>query len=121
MPRRLRPYSILGLGAALIALGIVFAHGADAEAPANRGVIPGRYIVVLEEGTDSTGYTSILGRRHGFSADLVYQQALHGFSAGLSPDQVNALLADPRVNNVVPDRVVRAVDTSTASRLKDTR
>jgi len=112
MPRRLRPFSILGLGVALIALGLVFARGADAEAPANRGVIPGRYIVVLQEGTDAAGYTNILGRRHGFSVDLVYRQALRGFAASLSPDQVNALLADPKVNNVVPDRVVRAVDTT---------
>lgn len=112
MPRRSLAFSILGLGAALFALGIVFAHGADAEAPPNRGVIPGRYIVVLQEGTDAAGYTNILGRRNGFSADLVYRQALRGFAANLSPDQVNALLADPKVNNVVPDRVVRAVDTT---------
>src|SRR5688572_339283 len=43
------------------------------------------------------GYVQSLERRHGFSAEHVYSAALRGFSATLTPRQIQDLQNDPDV------------------------
>ena len=76
--------------------------------PATGDIIPGRYIVLLREGTDATRYANALGRRHGFDADIVYGHALRGFAANLSAKAAETLRHDPNVLLVEPDRIVTA-------------
>lgn len=76
--------------------------------PRTGDIIPGRYIVVLREGRDAASYATLLGRRHGFTADLVFRRALRGFAADISDGAANALRDDPNVLLVEPDRLVTA-------------
>ena len=52
-----------------------------------------------------------LARAHGGNVTFVYQHALKGFAARLSPVRAEALAADPRVAYVEPDQVVDALAT----------
>ena len=72
--------------------------------PSGPEIIPDRFIVVVEEGFDPADVAA----SHGAAAAQVYRHALNGFSGALAPAQVDALRADLRIDNVVPDRVVRA-------------
>jgi subtilisin family serine protease len=65
-------------------------------------VIPGRFIVVLNQSFDPAQVAS----DHAAIPLHVYRVASRGFAARLSEGQVNALRSDRRVNNVVPDRKV---------------
>ena len=70
--------------------------------------VPDRYIVVYESTVgDTRGKTDKLERARGFKANRRYERAVKGFSAALSPAQVEALRADPEVAFVSPDRPVR--------------
>jgi hypothetical protein len=40
--------------------------------------IPGRYIVLLKSGVDSSAAATDMGRQEGFAADTVYRSAVHG-------------------------------------------
>lgn len=72
-------------------------------------VVDGRYVVVYKQGVDRPATaTRGLERAEGFQARLTYAHAVKGFAAALSPGQVRSLRADPRVDFVTPDRVVRA-------------
>jgi subtilisin len=72
--------------------------------------VPGRYIVQFRRSTDdAAAETDARERRQGFRARFVYRRALKGFSAKLSPRQVERLRADPEVLSVTPDREVKAV------------
>ena len=87
----------------LIALGLVSSDSAvTARGDGPGDVIPGRYIVVVNEGYAP----SQVAADHAALPLHVYTVAARGFAARLSQAKVDALLADPRVNNVVPDRVV---------------
>ena len=69
--------------------------------------VPDRYIVVYESTVgDTRGKTDKLERARGFKANQRYGRAVKGFSAALSPGQVEALRADPEVAFVSPDRPV---------------
>ena len=63
----------------------------------------GRWIVLYKGGTDATVATRTRSVRDGFHADRTFTHGLRGFSAALSPAQVNALRDDPAVASVVPD------------------
>lgn len=95
----------VGLFVALI-LGGMLAMGHDSGTTSARdtgpGVVPGRYIVVLQPGVDAASLA--LGR--GAVPDHVYSHALNGFAAALSPLQAASLKADPRVLSVEQDQVV---------------
>jgi subtilisin family serine protease len=105
--------SLAGL-TALIALLAAFsapAHSTPADAVDSESdtLIPGHYIVVLEDSVDRPGevaraQTSANDGRLGF----VYSHALNGYSAELSDAAVQALRNDPRVKYVTPDRRVQA-------------
>ena len=72
-------------------------------------VVPGRYIVVLEDGTlaaDVPGRARGLARKHGGQEEQIYRHALKGFAArGLSQAAVARLRNEPGVKLVEQDRV----------------
>jgi len=68
---------------------------------------PTGYIVVLRDATDPGARTAQLERALGFSAKHRYAAAIPGFAAKLTPVQVAALRADPRVAFVSIDGIVR--------------
>lgn len=64
-----------------------------------------RYIVTLQAGAQAPAVvTRALERSRGFTATHRFTRLLKGFAARLSPAQVAALRADPRVANVDVDR-----------------
>jgi subtilisin family serine protease len=63
----------------------------------------GRWIVVLEPGTDAPAAANRQGRRIGFRAERTYRTAVRGYAARLDGRQVATLRADPTVAQVVPD------------------
>ena len=103
MIRRFRFPTLLALVVGLIALGIV-SSGSAVTATGNEpgDVIPGQFIILTEPGADPAQVAA----DHAARPLHVYTVAARGFAARLSQAKVDALLADPRVNNVVPDRVV---------------
>jgi len=62
--------------------------------------IPGRYIVVLEDGVSPQDVT----RGHGVVPDFVYSHALNGFSGQISPVALEELKQDPRVLLIEQDQ-----------------
>lgn len=74
--------------------------------------IVGRYIVVFERGVSRPRMTTdSLERRHGFKSEQRFAHALRGFTARLTPRQLEQIRRHPLVDLVVPDRVVRASST----------
>ncbi len=65
-------------------------------------VIPGRFIVVLKAGANS----SVVAARHGLAPDVVYAAALNGFAGAFPAERVMKLLQDSQVNWVEEDQVV---------------
>jgi subtilisin family serine protease len=70
-------------------------------------VIPGRYIVTLNDGPSAPRGVAA---RHGVDADSTFDDAVEGFAARMSEDQADALRDDPAVKAVEPDRVVHLAD-----------
>ncbi|MBT6622445.1 MAG: S8 family serine peptidase [Gemmatimonadetes bacterium] len=72
-------------------------------------VVPGRYIVVLEDGVsaaDVPGRARGLARKHGGQEEQIYRHALKGFAArGLSQSAAARLRDEPGVKIVEQDRV----------------
>jgi subtilisin family serine protease len=65
------------------------------------------YVIVLEDGVEDSGATKIrLARSLGFNAKFSYDDALDGFAADLTPDQLAAVREAPEVAFVQPDQVV---------------
>ena len=109
MIQRLLLFLGLSVAVALIASGIVSSDTSvtDAAAGSRAGeVIPGRYIVVLEDGVSPAE----VARGHGLAPSHVYSAAFNGFAGRVSAAQAQALAADPRVKSVEPDRIVTVLD-----------
>lgn len=66
------------------------------------GIASGRYIIVLEDGVSREEVVN----GYGVVPDVLYEKALHGFAARLTPERAKALENDPRVAFVEPDRAV---------------
>jgi len=79
-------------------------------APAAAQVIPGRYIVVLN---DNAGNPKGVAAGHGLTADNVYGHAFKGFAAKIPAQALNGLQNNPHVAWIEPDRVVTAKDIQT--------
>jgi subtilisin family serine protease len=91
-------------GLLLLALAMVAALSIPSTAGADTGtVIPGRYIVVLEDSAD-VGAVVADHLDLGAVVGQTYRSALHGYAARLSPTARALVKADPRVVRVVPDR-----------------
>lgn len=69
--------------------------------------IPNSYIVTLKD----TGVVGALAGRFGAKVEQVYSSSLKGFSASLSEKQAKRLAADPSVESVEQNQVVRATAT----------
>ena len=67
-------------------------------------LIPGRYIVVLEDGVSPQDVT----HGHGVVPDFVYNHALNGFSGQISPVALEELKQDPRVSYIEQDQKMYA-------------
>jgi len=88
---------------ALLAFTAILAHA--------QGVIPGRYIVTFEPTVaDPAAAGQQLSQLHGFQVRNAYRYALRGMlievSPAAGPALVDALLRNPLVRSVVPDRQV---------------
>ncbi len=113
---------ILALGVALstIIVGLAVPNVAQAtSAPPTAAVVPaadpvpGQYLVTLD-GTPKaavSGEAEQLADRYDAGVLDVYDTALVGFSARMSPDDAQRLAADPRVALVEQDGYVQASDT----------
>jgi len=78
-------------------------------------VVPGSYIVVLDDSVQSVSrQLAEHERRDGVEARRVFRTALKGYSARLTHAQVRDLRADPQVASVEPNRIVHASDTLAA-------
>ncbi|MEX2582362.1 MAG: S8 family peptidase [Gemmatimonadota bacterium] len=68
------------------------------------GVIPGRFIVALQEGASP----SDVARAHGVQPEFVYSNVLNGFAGPMSEAARSGLLRDARVRRVETDGVATA-------------
>ena len=85
--------------------------------PASASASTGGEIVVFEARTDRAAATETAEREDalGFDAEHRFRRALRGFSADLTPEQADALRADPEVAAVVPNRRVHALAATPAA------
>ncbi|WP_221089957.1 S8 family peptidase [Deinococcus aquaedulcis] len=89
----------------------------------NPEAIAGQYIVVLREGApastlaaQSGGLAGALGLNpQGLTVQHLYTQALNGFAAKLSAQNVATLRADPRVKYIQQDALAHATATQTGA------
>ena len=99
--------------------------GAGAGAPSAGNVIPGQFMLVLEEpavrvangNAETAGPRLRVGTVAALGGELLYSYdtALSGFAAVLPAEALATLEADPNVAYVEPDRVVTAFDTQTGA------
>lgn len=101
--------------AVALCLGLLPVVGALADeasgiSQANGEVVAGQYVVVYDGSVGRPGpQTDELEEAAGFESELRYRNALKGFSAELSPEQVAELSAQPEVDFIAPDRTVQAL------------
>ncbi len=95
------------LVAAVLGVALAVAGGAQAR------VIPGQYIVVLKADSRSVVVANAHARSAGARILAVYGAALKGYTARLTPAQLAAVRADPRVAFVEADRTVSISTTQT--------
>jgi subtilisin family serine protease len=113
----------LSVPGVLCLLAAASVSAAEVRLPARTRPIPGSYIVVLRpEAATSGGRTRSaraiagdLAGRHGGRVRFVYEHALRGFAARLTPAAAEALAADPRVLYVEQDGEVTASVTQTGA------
>ena len=79
-------------------------------APATAQVIPGRYIVVLN---DNAGDAKGVAAGHGLTADNAYGHVFNGFAAKIPAQALQGLQNNPHVAWIEPDRVVTASEIQT--------
>jgi len=73
------------------------------------GAIPGRYIVVLEEGVqDPTAMAQDHAQRHGAQVLHTYQHAIKGYAARIPEGRLDEVRADSRVDYVEADQTMYA-------------
>ncbi|MFI6263765.1 S8 family peptidase [Micromonospora sp. NPDC051006] len=93
------------LGVAMLT-GIVVAAAAASGATAAPAEAASDYIVVLRAGADSPSVAAEHARARGASVGYVYEHALRGYSARMSPTAAARIARDSRVLFVQPDGVV---------------
>lgn len=99
---RLRIQILLGLVALVSAIS-----ASEAQGKAGRAVIPGHFLVVLNDSVDRPGL--VANEQVGFAGAIsgIYRHALKGYAATLTPSNIAALRKDPRVATITPDHQVR--------------
>jgi subtilisin family serine protease len=92
------------------ASGVVLAQEGTTLAPGRtpaQGVIPGQYIVVLEEeARDPTAVAREHAQRHGAQVLHTYEHALKGYAAQIPDHRLDEVLAEERVDYVERDGTV---------------
>jgi aqualysin 1 len=75
-----------------------------------QGTIPGRYIVVFDEGEvkDPTAVAREHAQRHGAEVLYTYQYAIEGYAARLPQARLDEVRADGRVAYIEPDQTMYA-------------
>jgi subtilisin family serine protease len=96
--------------ASLLAALLATSFAMDGAANAASADHAGRYIVVLERGSDPAAVVERASVRDGVHADRTFRRAIRGFAATLDAEQRLGLLADPSVLALVPDEVIHAAD-----------
>lgn len=82
--------------------------------PATGPVVANRYVVVLRPGAASaTNVATQMVSANSGKLFFIYEHALRGFAAELSPQAVEALRRDPAVDYIEPDQIVTAFETQT--------
>jgi subtilisin family serine protease len=105
------------LAASLLLSAAACAPAPESNEPQNGDVIPGRWIVTLDGSALPAGFAAgdaqsvslaadKLATVAVFQRDLVYSNALQGFSMEASLEEAERLARDPRVRSIEPDRVV---------------
>jgi len=108
-------------GFACAAVCVFAAAAFSQKISAGSDVVPGRYIVVLNEKyaasnllADETALlVNDLASDYGASVDKTYSSALKGFSAQMSQSAVSAISTDPRVRYIEPDRMMSVSSSQT--------
>jgi len=90
---------------------------APLEYAAAADAVPGQFIVVLKSTGPDERASSVaeIANTLGVKAEYVYTWTMTGFAATLTPAQLAAVRANPAVEFVEADRVVRAADTQTGA------
>jgi subtilisin family serine protease len=73
-------------------------------------VVPNSYIVALKNTPENA---ASLAQKYGGAVKFTYKAALNGFAADMTPQQARRLAADPAVEYVHADQVVRTTATQT--------
>ena len=73
----------------------------------------GRYIVVLEQGTDTQTLIKRHGQRNGVHASTRFNTSFRGYAAPLTQTQRRDLLSDPAVEAIVPDELIELTAQTT--------
>ena len=95
------------LGVCFIFTILILSTSLPYQAVAQKGgpdLIPGRYIVVLEDGVSPQDVT----RGHGVVPEFVYSYAINGFAGPISPVALEELKQDPRVLHIEQDQKMYA-------------
>ena len=111
--RRVALLLAVALAMTLACAGLALAQ--DAPTPGQdqgppEGAIPGRYIVVFDEGevSDPTAVARQHAQRHGAEVLYTYQYAIEGYAARLPEGRLDDVRADGRVAYVEPDQTMYA-------------
>lgn len=96
-------YAALFAGVVTAAATMTSTATAATDATADRA---GAYIVMLASSTDSASVAAEHARAHGAAVGFLYQNAIHGYSAQLTPAAAARIANDPRVLLVEHDGLV---------------
>ena len=89
---------------------IVSGLQSDDESLGNGDVIPGRYIVRFTSSVASR----VAANNVSTGVLAMFSNAINGFVADLSPDEVEEISNNPNVVSIEPDRIVEVQDTQTS-------
>lgn len=78
------------------------------------GIIPGHYIVLINDGESAEG----LARAHGVVPSIVFKSAVNGFAGPVTPIQVESLKNDSRVRYIENDQWVSTFTQTTPTGIK---
>ncbi|MBC7790771.1 MAG: S8 family serine peptidase [Anaerolineae bacterium] len=124
-----QPHARTSFALSFIATATLFAGACSDETPTEAGKrasarpseslasvagqkIPNRYIVMLRPaGTSVAMSAASIALAHNGRVIFVYDRAIDGFAAELSPEAFEALRTDPRIERIEPDRIVTVFGT----------
>ena len=103
-------YLLLALAPLAIALSalLFFSSETTPRVVYGEDAIPGHYIVVLKDNVDPAAASQRFADDLGFQADSVYEHAVKGFAAEMSPADAQRLAEDSSVKLVAADQYVHA-------------